>query len=83
MCCMPEKRFLILATYRDLTLTRIFFLFRMTLIFTGHLLYPFWVTWAEFRAKPIDITGPRLRHTGTSKFNVWPDLDLRVKLNLK
>ena len=41
----------------------------MALMLTGYLHYPFEATLAEFRAKTIDITDPRLRHTETSKFN--------------
>ena len=38
---------------------------------------------AEFRAKGIDIAGPRLHHTETSKLNLCPDLDPRLKIHLK
>ena len=53
------------------------------LTLTGYLHYPFKVTLAEFRAEAIDIAGPWLHHTETSKFDLRPDLDPRVELNLK
>ena len=42
----------------------------MTLMLTGYLQQPFEVTFAKFRAKAIDIAGPRPRHTETSKFDL-------------
>ena len=42
----------------------------MTHMLTGYLQYPFEVILAEFRAKAIDITGPMLHHTETSKFDL-------------
>ena len=42
----------------------------MTLMLTGYLQYPFHVTLGEFRAKAINIAGPGLHHTGTSKFDL-------------
>ena len=50
-------------------------------IFTSPL--AFWGHLTEFRAKAIDIAGPRLHHTKTSKIDLWPDLDPRFKVNLK
>ena len=38
---------------------------------------------AEFRARAIDIAGSKLHHTKTPKFDIWPDLDPKLKVNLK
>ena len=42
----------------------------MTLMLTGYLQEPFEVTWAELRARTINIAGPRLRHTETPIFDL-------------
>ena len=42
----------------------------MTLMLTGHLHELFEVPLAEFRATAIDIAGPKLHHTETSKFDI-------------
>ena len=55
----------------------------MAFMLAGYLHYPFEVTLAEFRAKTIDIARHRLRHTETSIFDLWHDLDPRLKVNLK
>ena len=55
----------------------------MTLVLTGYLQKPFHVTLGEFWAKATDIAGPGLHHTETSKFDLWPDLDPKLKVNLK
>ena len=55
----------------------------MALILTRHLHHPFDVALAKFRAKTINIIGPRLFHTETSKSDHLPDLDPRLKVNLK
>ena len=55
----------------------------MTLMLTGYLQLPFGVTLAESRAKAIDIADPRLHHTETSKLDICPDLDPKLKVNLK
>ena len=55
----------------------------MTLMLTGYFQQPFEATLAEFRANAIDIAGLGLHHTEASKFDLWPDLDPRLKVNLK
>ena len=77
MCRMPEKK--ILVTFRDMTMT----LTRMTLMLTDFLLNAFEVTLVEFRSKVIDIASPSLHHTDTPKFDIQPELGLRVELNIK
>ena len=42
----------------------------MALMLTGYLQYPFEANLAEFRAKAIDIDGPRPHRTETTKFDI-------------
>ena len=42
----------------------------MTIMLTGYLQQSFRITLGEFRTKAIDIAGPGLHHTGTSKFDL-------------
>ena len=44
---------------------------------------PLRLLWPSFEQKTINITDPRFRHTETSKFDSWPDLDPRLKVNLR
>ena len=66
------------VTFRDLTLT----LLSVTPLLTGYLYQPFEVTLAQFRAKAIDSAGPRLYHEETSRFDLWPDPNFKVKLKI-
>ena len=66
MCRTPEEEFLILVTFRDLTLTLT--CTHIALNLTRYFHYAFEATLVEFRAKSVDIADPRLRHTKLSKF---------------
>ena len=55
----------------------------MTFMLTRYLHLPFELTLTQFRAKAIDIAGPRLHHTEPSKLYVSPDIGPRSVVNLK
>ena len=84
-----RKRILILVTFRDVLWRFVTWPWSwpddpyITLMLTGYLQHPFEVNLAEFRAKAIDIAGSRLHLNEMSKFDLWPNLDPRFKVNIK
>ena len=75
---MPEKEFLILVNFRDFDPDPYYNTYAHWVLSLS-----LWGNFAEFRAKAIDIAGPRLHHTETSKFKLWPRLDPTDEVNLK
>ena len=80
-----KKEFLILVTFRDHSWPDLdpdpYLVWHLCLqgIFTG----PLRPLKLSFEQNTIDIAGPMLRHTGTSKFDLLPELDPSFQINLK
>ena len=68
MCRITEK--MILVTFPDLLDLRGLILTLACAKYDTCAHFPLEATLAEFRAKAIDIAGPRLHHTETSKFDL-------------